>query len=71
MSDTILTPATGKAEYIRQTHAIDLLIENAPLNCTKITLTITPEGHEIAFFGPSTESLRRFSWKSVHGDWIK
>jgi hypothetical protein len=63
--------AEDQKAFIRKTRAIDLLIENAPLNCTRIELEITPEGHRVAYFAPSESDLKRFSFRNLHGDWIE
>lgn len=55
----------------RQWHAIDLLIGNAPINCHSIKVEITPDGHRVEYFTPSPSELGRFSYRSVHGEWIK
>jgi hypothetical protein len=63
--------AFDSAATMRQWRAVDGLIENAPINCTKITLEITSDGHSVQYFAPSPDQVARFSWKSVHGEWIK
>lgn len=52
----------------RKWRAIDYLLEDAPLNCVKITVEITPDGHSIEYFAPTAEEMARFTWKSVHGE---
>lgn len=63
--------AQDSAALNRQWRAIDLLIENAPLNCHSIRLEITPDGHRIEYFTPSPSQLKQFSYRNVHGEWIK
>lgn len=63
--------AFDNAATMRQWKAIDCLIENAPINCTRIELVITADGHNVSYFSPSESDLKRFSWKNVHGEWIK
>lgn len=74
MSDEIdITNSAGcdNAAVIRTWKAVDSLIENAPLNCTRIELVITADGHNVSYSAPSQENLLRFSYRSVHGEWIK
>lgn len=63
--------AESPSDNIRKKHAVDLLIETAPLNCHRITVEITPDGEEISYWTPGENNLRHFSYRSVHGDWIK
>lgn len=63
--------AESAKDHIRKKHAIDLLIESAPLNCCRIDVEITADGETISYWAPGEHALRRFSYKSVHGEWIK
>lgn len=71
MQDVTNKVAQDTQSTMRQWRAVDSLIENAPINCTKIELVITADGHTLAYSAPSDAELARFSWRSVHGEWIK
>jgi len=55
----------------RRNAAIDYLIKDSPPNCTRIILEITTEGHNLSFYSPSIDNLKRYSYTNLNGEWIK